>query len=91
MKHNKKIVCLLTALSASLLFAHGAVAAVSAEEAGKLKTTLTPLGGERAGNADGSIPAWTGGYTKVDPAYKDGGKRDDPFASDKSQIGRAHV
>ncbi len=91
MKHNKKIVCLLTALSASLLFAHGAVAAVSAEEAsaeeaGKLKTTLTPLGGERAGNADGSIPAWTGGYTKVDPAYKDGGKRDDPFASDKSQL-----
>jgi hypothetical protein len=26
-----------------------------------LDTTLTPLGGERAGNADGSIPAWTGG------------------------------
>ena len=28
-----------------------------------LSTTLTPLGGERAGNADGSIPAWTGGLT----------------------------
>jgi hypothetical protein len=26
-----------------------------------LTTTLTPFGGERAGNADGSIPAWTGG------------------------------
>ena len=26
-----------------------------------LTTTLTPLGAERAGNADGSIPAWTGG------------------------------
>ena len=26
-----------------------------------LKTTLTPMGAERAGNADGSIPAWTGG------------------------------
>lgn len=26
-----------------------------------LTTVLTPLGGERAGNADGSIPAWTGG------------------------------
>ncbi|SDJ37747.1 Protein of unknown function [Pseudomonas delhiensis] len=83
MKHNKKLACLLTALSASLLFAHGALAAVSAEEAGKLKTTLTPLGGERAGNADGSIPAWTGGYTQADPAYKDGGKRGDPFAADK--------
>jgi hypothetical protein len=28
-----------------------------------LDTTLMPLGGERAGNADGSIPAWTGGLT----------------------------
>ncbi|WP_069865308.1 MULTISPECIES: DUF1329 domain-containing protein [Pseudomonas] len=82
MKH-KKVVSLLTALSASLLFAHGALAAVSAEEAGKLRTTLTPLGGERAGNADGSIPAWTGGYTQADPAYKDGGKRGDPFANEK--------
>jgi hypothetical protein len=26
-----------------------------------LTTTLTPIGAERAGNADGSIPAWTGG------------------------------
>ncbi len=26
-----------------------------------LTTTLTPMGAERAGNADGSIPAWTGG------------------------------
>ncbi len=28
-----------------------------------LTTSLTPLGAERAGNADGSIPAWTGGLT----------------------------
>lgn len=30
-----------------------------------LTTTLTPFGGERAGNADGSIPAWTGGMTTM--------------------------
>lgn len=83
MKHNNKVVSLLTALSASLLLAHGAVAAVPAEQAAMLKTSLTPLGGERAGNADGSIPAWTGGYIQADPAYKEGGKRGDPFASDK--------
>lgn len=40
-----------------------ALAAVSADEAGKLKTSLTPLGGEKAGNKDGTIPAWTGGHT----------------------------
>jgi hypothetical protein len=83
MKHNKKIVALLTALSASLLFANGTFAAVSADEAAKLKTTLTPFGGERTANPDGSIPAWAGGYTKADPSYKDGGKRSDPFANEK--------
>ena len=30
-----------------------------------LTTTLTPLGGERAGNADGSIPEWTGGLVSA--------------------------
>lgn len=36
-----------------------ALAAVSAEEAAKLGKELTAVGAERAGNADGSIPAWT--------------------------------
>ena len=31
----------------------------------QLKTTLTPFGSERAGNAAGTIPAWTGGLTEV--------------------------
>lgn len=57
MKHTYKIVSMLSALSAALLFAHGAMAAVSAEDAARLKTSLTPLGAERAGNASGSIPA----------------------------------
>jgi hypothetical protein len=30
-----------------------------------LTTTLTPLGATRAGNADGSIPAWTGGLVSA--------------------------
>ncbi|MDH4559910.1 DUF1329 domain-containing protein [Pseudomonas sp. BN411] len=54
--------------------------AASVDDLGK---SLTPLGAERAGNADGSIPAWDGGYTKVDPSFKEGGKRGDPFAADK--------
>jgi hypothetical protein len=33
------------------------------EKAALLKSTLTPLGAERAGNKDGSIPAWDGGLT----------------------------
>lgn len=54
--------------------------AVTADDLGK---SLTPTGAERAGNADGTIPAWDGGFTQVDPAFKEGGKRGDPFAADK--------
>ena len=60
-----------------------ALAAVSAEEAAKLKTELTPLGAEKAGNKDGSIPAWTGGYTTPIPGDKPGGRRGDPFKDEK--------
>ena len=60
-----------------------AQAAVTAEEAAKLKTELTPFGAERAGNKDGSIPAWTGGYTTPIPGFKNGGRRGDPFANEK--------
>jgi hypothetical protein len=43
---------------------HGAAhAAVPAEEAASLKSTLTPLGGERAANKAGSIPEWKGGLS----------------------------
>ena len=35
-------------------------AAVSKQEAKKLGVLLTPMGGEQAGNADGSIPEWSG-------------------------------
>lgn len=58
-------------------------AAVSAEEAAQLKTTLTPLGAEKAGNKDSSIPAWDGGYTKVPAGYKQGQPRPDFFAGEK--------
>lgn len=71
------------ALAMASLAAQPALAAVSAEEAAKLKTTLTPLGAEKAGNADGSIPAWDGGYTKVAPGWKNGQPRPDPFAAEK--------
>lgn len=65
---------------AAPLVAH---AAVSAEEAAKLKTTLTPLGAERGANKDGSIPAWDGGVTKAPAGYKPGDPRPDPYAAEK--------
>ncbi|OMG66324.1 hypothetical protein AUR61_005375 [Stutzerimonas balearica] len=80
--HNNKIAQLLACLSLSLTVpvAH---AAVSAAEAEALKSTLTPLGAERAGNADGSIPAWNGGFTDVPAGYQNGQRGTDPFKADK--------
>lgn len=43
--------------------------AVSTADPTLLSTTLTPLGAERAGNAAGTIPAWTGGYTQGPPGW----------------------
>ena len=67
-----------------LVIAHQfAGAAVTPEEAAKLNSELTPLGAEKAGNKDGTIPAWEGGYTKVEPGYQSGQPQPDPFASEK--------
>ncbi|MFM2405725.1 MAG: hypothetical protein RL223_3605 [Pseudomonadota bacterium] len=73
----------VTLAALALLSTAHVQAGVSAEEAARLKTELTPLGGERAGNKDGSIPAWTGGHTAPIPGFKNGGKRPDPFAAEK--------
>ncbi|MDA7089220.1 DUF1329 domain-containing protein [Pseudomonas sp. SA3-5] len=73
----------LSALCAAMLIAAPlAYAGVSPQEAEKLKgNELTPMGSERAGNADGSIPAWDGGLTGG--SYDGKGKRSNPFADEK--------
>jgi Protein of unknown function (DUF1329) len=83
---NFVLAAALFGATSSLLFHGLTYAAVSTEEAAKLKTTLTPLGAERAGNADGSIPAWDGGFTTMPPGYKSGDPRADFFASEKPLV-----
>ncbi|HKM36298.1 MAG TPA: DUF1329 domain-containing protein [Thiopseudomonas sp.] len=65
------------------LFAVSVMAAVSADEAAKLGTTLTPFGAEKAGNADGTIPAWTGGLATNAAAVDSRGFLSNPFAGEK--------
>ncbi|MNF23857.1 hypothetical protein D3C84_44430 [compost metagenome] len=65
------------------LFSTAALAAVSPEEAARLGTTLTPVGAEKAGNADGSIPAWNGGLPQDAGAVDSRGFLSDPFASEQ--------
>lgn len=71
-----------TALGLSLLTG-AALAAVTPEQAAQLGKTLTPLGAEQAGNADGSIPAWTGGL-QANSGQKDAnGFLQDPYAAEQ--------
>ena len=44
--------------------------------------TLTPLGAERKGNADGSIPDWQGGLTEVPQNWQPENGYTDPYANE---------
>jgi hypothetical protein len=72
-----------------LLFAFiasSAWAVLSSEEVARLGKDLTPLGGEKAGNAAGTIPAWNGGITTPPAEYKPGMHFPDPYADDKMLV-----
>jgi hypothetical protein len=76
----------LMALAIASLTAGSAWASISADEAKQLGTTLTPIGAEKAGNKDGTIPEYTGGI-KPPADFKAGsGFRPDPFASEKPRL-----
>ena len=70
-----------------LLAATPCWSAVSTQEAARLGADLTPMGGEQAGNADGTIPEWTGGIKSAAdagfPSYRSGEHHPDPFAADQ--------
>ncbi|MEK6806365.1 MAG: DUF1329 domain-containing protein [Pseudomonadota bacterium] len=66
------------------VFSVSSLAKVAPADAAKLGKELTPLGAEKAANADGSIPAWDGGLTKSPACFKGTGTRYcDPFPDDK--------
>lgn len=59
-----------------------AQAKVDETQAARLGQDLTPLGGERAGNAAGSIPSWQGGLAQPPANYRPGMHHPDPYAAD---------
>ncbi|HEV7714568.1 MAG TPA: DUF1329 domain-containing protein [Steroidobacteraceae bacterium] len=71
----------------ALCVAVPAWSAITPQEAARLGADLTPLGAEKAANADGTIPEWTGGIKTASdagfPNYHTGEHHGDPYASDK--------
>lgn len=81
-KSSLIVLATLTALAVT-----DARAAVSADQAAQLKSSLTPMGAEKAGNAAGTIPAWSGGLTSAPAGYKGPGAHHvDPFAGEKPKF-----
>ena len=64
MAMNESLTGRLLAAGMMTLLVHASQAAVTTEEAKQLGSSLTEFGSEKAGNADGSIPAYTGGPRK---------------------------
>jgi hypothetical protein len=68
-----------------MMVAFGLFAQTSAEtqteaDVGK---SLTPMGAIRAGNADGTIPAWSGGLAAVPAGWHQGDARPDPYGAER--------
>lgn len=78
---NRAAICIL---SLGLLLQAGVTRAeLAADQIARLGADLTPLGGEKAGNADGSIPAWEGGLTQAPAGFQPGRHYLDPYAGDQ--------
>jgi hypothetical protein len=81
---DMKHIFLKAAVSAALVLSVTAVSAkVPESELARLGADLTPMGSERAGNADGTIPEWTGGITEPPANYDPDDHLVDPYADDQ--------
>ncbi len=67
----------------ALLVANPSFAQLTPQQLARLDADLTPLGAERAGNEDGTIPAWEGGIVTPPAGYQPGMHHPDPFADDE--------
>lgn len=74
------LLCLCTAA----LCIPSASAKISAEQAARLGgAELTPMGSERKGNEEATIPEWTGGIQENPEGYVIGQRLVDPYATDE--------
>ena len=80
MKHIYTKAAIAAALALSVTTA---VAAVPESELARLDGDLTPMGSERAGNAAGTIPEWTGGYSRSSEDHTGVTHLSDPFPDDQ--------
>ena len=77
-----KYLAILAAFALSLSLLPSPAFAQSGAQSGPAPG-LTPVGAERAGNAEGTIPEWTGGISAPPAGWKPGDSRPDPFGGEE--------
>ena len=73
--HRNSLIILCCALVLGAGAAASLQAELSSQEIARLGADLTPMGAEKAGNTEGTIPAWEGGIT-TPPAGSTASRRD---------------
>ncbi len=85
LKINKKVLA-GGVIAMTLALSANTQAKVSQEAADRLGKDLTPVGADPNANAEGTIPAWTGGFSRnyqIPSGYKPGDFHLNPFPDDK--------
>jgi hypothetical protein len=83
MKHLNSMLAAAVTVAALLSNSTTVQARSTESEAARLGADLTPIGAEKAGNKDGTIPAWTGGLCSAPAGWAPAKGYVDPFAGDK--------
>ncbi|WP_407046216.1 DUF1329 domain-containing protein [Halopseudomonas formosensis] len=73
-------------LALSLVASAVAAQSLTQSEIDQLGTTLTPIGAEKAGNAAGTIPEWTGGLPKDAGRQLERGFWENPYANEQPEF-----
>ena len=82
----KKFYLILATLLIPVSYSPFVHAEIPADQVARLGNDLTPLGGERAGNEDGTIPPWEGGLTQPPAGYQPGQYYIDPFLNETAKF-----
>ena len=82
----KNVIIGACGLAMSLVASAVAAQSLTQSEIDQLGTTLTPIGAEKAGNAAGTIPEWTGGLPKDAGRQIERGFWENPYANEQPEF-----
>src|SRR5690554_4347262 len=84
--HMQKIIIGACGLALSMIATGIAAQSLTQSEIDQLGNSLTPIGAEKAGNAEGTIPEWTGGLPTDAGSSLDNNFLENPYQGDQPEF-----